>query len=316
MPLSSARLVEPDASHRRPQPGRPRRSAGRASSTSTSSAQGLIEARVQSLLTQGDIIAGAIAASATVDTDSITIDPDQLLQMQAGETARLAEDDAAARILDQSRACRALLRRLVTPTQTRARIYDRDGALLLDSRSFYSRGDILRMDLPPIDERGADLARAAPRTDLRSLFRPATRRGARRSARPTARRCRKCSRRSAAQRRASCASTRGARPSFRWRCRSSASGRSQGALLLSTQGGDIDAIIASERFALLQVFLVRGRRDDRPVAVSRRRHRRTGPPARGGCRTGAPGHEVAPGNPRFHRPRPTRSAICRARCAT
>ena len=30
----------------------------------------------------------------------------------------------------------------------------------------------------------------------------------------------------------------------------------RGALLLSTQGGDIDAIIASERFALLQVFLV------------------------------------------------------------
>ena len=30
----------------------------------------------------------------------------------------------------------------------------------------------------------------------------------------------------------------------------------RGALLLSTQGGDIDAIIVSERFALLQVFLV------------------------------------------------------------
>jgi two-component system sensor histidine kinase ChvG len=30
----------------------------------------------------------------------------------------------------------------------------------------------------------------------------------------------------------------------------------RGALLLSTQGGDIDAIIASERFALLQVFIV------------------------------------------------------------
>ena len=30
----------------------------------------------------------------------------------------------------------------------------------------------------------------------------------------------------------------------------------RGALLLSTQGGDIDEIIAAERFALLQVFLV------------------------------------------------------------
>jgi two-component system sensor histidine kinase ChvG len=40
---------------------------------------GLIDARVQSLLTQSEIIAGAIAASATVETDSITIDPERLL---------------------------------------------------------------------------------------------------------------------------------------------------------------------------------------------------------------------------------------------
>ena len=39
---------------------------------------GLIDARVQSLLTQSEIIAGAIAASATVETDSITIDPERL----------------------------------------------------------------------------------------------------------------------------------------------------------------------------------------------------------------------------------------------
>src|SRR5579862_5187727 len=40
---------------------------------------GLIDARVQSLMVQGEIIAGAIAASATVETDSsITIDPGKL----------------------------------------------------------------------------------------------------------------------------------------------------------------------------------------------------------------------------------------------
>jgi two-component system sensor histidine kinase ChvG len=33
---------------------------------------GLIDARVESLMTQGEIIAGAIAASATVETDAIT----------------------------------------------------------------------------------------------------------------------------------------------------------------------------------------------------------------------------------------------------
>src|SRR5437773_2159391 len=42
---------------------------------------GLIDARVQSLQTQGEIIAAAIAASATVQTDTITLDPEQLLQL-------------------------------------------------------------------------------------------------------------------------------------------------------------------------------------------------------------------------------------------
>src|SRR5690606_32878672 len=49
---------------------------------------GLIDARVESLMTQGEIIAGAIAASATVETNSITIEPEKLLELQAGESIR------------------------------------------------------------------------------------------------------------------------------------------------------------------------------------------------------------------------------------
>jgi two-component system sensor histidine kinase ChvG len=48
--------------------------------------EGLIDARVESLLTQGEIIAGAVAASASVETNSITIDPEKLLELQAGQT--------------------------------------------------------------------------------------------------------------------------------------------------------------------------------------------------------------------------------------
>ena len=105
--------------------------------------EGLIDARVQSLLTQGEIIAGAIASSATVETDTITIDPDRLLQMQAGETERLGEEGLSPLefSINPERVA-PLLRRLVTPTRTRARIYDREGFLLLDSRSLYSRGPI------------------------------------------------------------------------------------------------------------------------------------------------------------------------------
>jgi len=47
---------------------------------------GLIDARVQSLLVKAEIIAGAIAASATVETNAITVDPDRHARPQAGET--------------------------------------------------------------------------------------------------------------------------------------------------------------------------------------------------------------------------------------
>ena len=47
---------------------------------------GLIDTRVQSLLVQGQIISAAIAAQATVDTDAITLDPDKLLELQAGQS--------------------------------------------------------------------------------------------------------------------------------------------------------------------------------------------------------------------------------------
>ena len=43
--------------------------------------EGLIDARVKSLQIQAEIIAAAIAASATVETDLIAIDPEKLLQL-------------------------------------------------------------------------------------------------------------------------------------------------------------------------------------------------------------------------------------------
>ena len=48
--------------------------------------EGLIDAKIESLLTQGRIIAGALAGSATANPDAITIDPDRLLELKAGES--------------------------------------------------------------------------------------------------------------------------------------------------------------------------------------------------------------------------------------
>ncbi|MET3597729.1 two-component system sensor histidine kinase ChvG [Mesorhizobium shonense] len=119
---------------------------------------GLIDARVESLMTQGEIIAGAIAASATVETDSISIDPEKLLELQAGESLGPGSDqlDNLDFPINPERVA-PVLRRLISPTRTRARIYDRDANLLLDSRHLYSRGQILRYDLPPVDDEQPDL---------------------------------------------------------------------------------------------------------------------------------------------------------------
>ena len=48
---------------------------------------GLIDAKVQSLLTQGEIIARAIAASAGVDTNEVQLDPEKLLEQEQGQAA-------------------------------------------------------------------------------------------------------------------------------------------------------------------------------------------------------------------------------------
>lgn len=118
--------------------------------------EGLIDARVESLLTQGEIIAGAVAGSATVETNSITIDPEKLLELQAGQSIapRNLEENLDFPINPERVA--PVLRRLISPTRTRARIYDSEANLLLDSRFLYSSGQVLRYDLPPVspDEMG------------------------------------------------------------------------------------------------------------------------------------------------------------------
>ena len=93
----------------------------------------LIQARVQSLTIQADIIAAAISASATGDTNSITIDPDKLLQLAPGESVGpTPSDEDATQFSINPALVGPFLHRLVTPTRTRARVYDSDGRLLLE----------------------------------------------------------------------------------------------------------------------------------------------------------------------------------------
>ncbi|NJR14221.1 MAG: HAMP domain-containing protein [Phyllobacteriaceae bacterium] len=114
--------------------------------------EGLIDARVESLMTQGEIIAGAMSSSASVDTDALRIDPDELLSLQAGQSITPTIDplEQTDFLINPERVA-PLLQRLISPTRTRARVYDRDGALLLDTRALYSGGQVLRYELEPLD---------------------------------------------------------------------------------------------------------------------------------------------------------------------
>ncbi len=214
--------------------------------------EGLIQARVQSLLIQGRIIAGAIASSAQVETDSIMIDPEKLLEMQAGQSVVPQADtlESLESPIEPERVA-PVLRTLIQPTGTRARIYDRQGILLLDSRFLYSAGQVVRFDLPALDTEepgmitriGRFLTRVLQRRDLEietDTGEPKREIGQAMAGSPIS---------------VVRMSPQGeqivsvAVPIQRFRA-------VLGVLLLSTQGGDIDRIIAEERLAILRIFMV------------------------------------------------------------
>jgi two-component system sensor histidine kinase ChvG len=132
--------------------------------------QGLIDSRVQSLLTQGQIMAAALASAASIDTDSIVIDPDRLMEARPGRTG--PDDDFIGMDfpINPERAG-PVLRRLVSTTDIRGRIYDRDGLLVVDSRGLYSRGDIVQTELPPLRSRNDYFALSLWRRFNNWLFR-------------------------------------------------------------------------------------------------------------------------------------------------
>jgi two-component system, OmpR family, sensor histidine kinase ChvG len=218
---------------------------------------GLIDARIQSLLVQGQIIAGAIAASATSEGDSaITLDPSNLRNLKPGQSYGPSED--ALYGLDfpiNPERVAPILRRLVSPTRTRARIYDRDGVLLVDSRNLFGRGDVLRFDLsPPNAEKPGPIERAiiALRTWLGRGDLPLYRELAPDDGKGYPEVAAALNGEDASLVRIN---DRGdvivsvAVPVQRFRA-------VRGALMLSTQGADIDNMVTAERLAILKVFLI------------------------------------------------------------
>jgi two-component system sensor histidine kinase ChvG len=216
--------------------------------------QGLIDAKVQSLTTQGQIIAAAIAGSATVETNIITIDPEDLLEQYGGDL--VWPFGQAVEGIDfpiNPERVAPLLRRLVSPTGTRARIYDTEGVLIVDSRELSLGGQIYVRDLPPLGDpslldrftKWVSLLLRGNLPIYQELGRDADGRlypevaaamgsGPQSVVRAT----------EAGELMVSVAV-----PVQRTR-------RVQGVLLLSTEGGDIDAIVQGERLAIFRVAVV------------------------------------------------------------
>ena len=210
---------------------------------------GLIDARAQSLLVQGEIIAGAIAASATVQTNAITIDPDRLLDLKPGESYGAPDEQSGLDFPINPERVAPVLRTLISPTKTRARIYDPGGGQILDSRNLEN---VLRFDLPPPSSEKPNIAERAMiavrtwlnRGDL-PLYRelgPENGKGYEEVADAL-----KGQKRSMVR-----VNLRGevivsvAVPVLRSR-------NIHGALMLSTQGDDIDQMVTAERLAILKV---------------------------------------------------------------
>ena len=214
---------------------------------------GLIDARIQSLLVQGEIIAGAIAASATVETDTITIDPERLLELQAGQSYGPSEEALSGlEFPDQSGTGRA-------------------GAAPPGLADQYARAH-LRPRRRPHPRQPQSLRRAALRPAAADAESPASSSGAMSPSAPgsAAARCRSIA--SSGRRTARATSEVGnalqgfkssmvrinergevivsvAVPVQRFRA-------VRGALMLSTQGADIDNMVGAERLAIFKVFLI------------------------------------------------------------
>jgi two-component system sensor histidine kinase ChvG len=217
---------------------------------------GLIDARAENLLSTGEVIARAIAATGTTEANGLTIDPDRLLDLKPGESFG-PSDDALSGLdfpINPERIA-PVLRGLISPTKTRARIYDRDGVLILDSRSLYGRGDVMRFELAPpstgtpgIAERVTIAIRTwLNRGDL-PLYRelgPENGKGYNEVSRAL----------DGIKGSMVRVNDRGevivsvAVPVQHFRA-------VNGVLLLSTQGGDIDQMVTAERLAILKIFAV------------------------------------------------------------
>ncbi len=219
--------------------------------------EGLIDSKTESLRTQGRIVASAIASSATATPDAITIDPDKLWELKTGESLQpqLQPLDNFSYPINPEQIA-PVLRKLIEPTKTRARIYDPDGVLILDSRNLHSGGQVRQFELPSLnpgaDETGwieyiGNILNKLLQDKSRPIYKELD--GSGKQYEEVQLALTGASRTIIRQTEAGELTVSVALPVQRFRV-------VMGVLLLSTEGNDIDRIVRDERIAVLRIFLV------------------------------------------------------------
>lgn len=102
----------------------------------------IIAAKRDALRTQGQIIAAAVAGNAMVKRGEIQVDADRLPNKKDALIPFRDDGFAALQLSIRPEKVAPIFRRLIEPTNTRARIYDRKGDLVVDSSSLLRSGHI------------------------------------------------------------------------------------------------------------------------------------------------------------------------------
>jgi two-component system sensor histidine kinase ChvG len=124
----------------------------------------MTDAKVESLKTQARLIAVAIASNAKVETGGLTLDPDRLPDA-SGTAPTFADGFRAIELSIAPERVAPILGRLIQIGDVRARIYGRDGFLIVDSAQMLTRGQ-----LSGRATREAQPAAAEPNEKLRSAW--------------------------------------------------------------------------------------------------------------------------------------------------
>jgi two-component system sensor histidine kinase ChvG len=112
----------------------------------------LIDAKLDALKTQGKIIADSIASNAKVVRERIVLDPNALPDAKSDAQAFPDDGLAALELSIHPEEVTPILRKLIQPTNTRARIYGRDGTLIVDTAQTLAQWNAMRNEPPPTSD--------------------------------------------------------------------------------------------------------------------------------------------------------------------